>query len=164
MPAPQADQPARRVPNPEYIAGLETIGDYLRTYDRGVRSWDRSFGELVEWLTARNAFANTIFIVISDHGDAFAEHGRWSHSFALYQEMLGVVWIMRSPTLRPARIDTPVSLVDVLPTLARVAELDLGDDADGVAVLPSPPSPRVVWSERLDSATTEAARNCDALR
>ena len=163
VPAPQADQPARRVPNPEYIAGLETIGDYLRTYDRGVRSWDRSFGELVEWLTARNAFANTIFIVISDHGDAFAEHGRWSHGFALYQEMLGVVWIMRSPTLRPARIDTPVSLVDVLPTLARVAELDLGDDADGVAVLPSPPSPRVVWSERLirhDEKPREIAARC----
>ena len=148
VPPPQADQPARRVPNPEYIAGLETIGDYLRTYDRGVRSWDRSFGELVEWLTARNAFANTISIVISDHGEAFAEHGRWSHGFALYQEMLGVVWIMRSPTLRPARIDTPVSLVtSCRPSRASPSSI--------WATMPtewrsSPRRPRLAcWSERL---------------
>jgi arylsulfatase A-like enzyme len=160
---PRANEPARFVPNPEKIEGLETIGDYLDTYDRGARAWDRSFGELVEWLQARGAFADTVFVVLSDHGEAFFEHGRWSHGFTLYDEMLRVVWMIRSPTLRAARVDRPVSLVDVLPTLNRVAELELDEEVDGVAVLPEPPPGHVVWSERLmrhDETPREVAARC----
>ena len=68
---------------------------------------------------------DALVIVTSDHGEEFGEHGGAGHGFSLYEELTHVPLVLHRPTdpsLR-GRSGTPVSLVDLLPTLRDV----LGD-------------------------------------
>lgn len=59
----------------------------------------------------------TILIVTSDHGEAFGERGHFGHSTSLYDELLRVPLMIRAPGARPRRVETPVSVIDLGPTV-----------------------------------------------
>jgi hypothetical protein len=56
-------------------------------------------------------------IVSADHGEAFGEHQTTEHAKTLYEELLHVPLLIRSPRIQPRKIDLPVGLVDLGPTL-----------------------------------------------
>jgi arylsulfatase A-like enzyme len=58
-----------------------------------------------------------VLIVVSDHGEAFYEHGQPTHGTALFDEQVRSLWMMRVPGLPATRVAEPVSLLDVAPTL-----------------------------------------------
>ena len=88
-----------------------------RLYDAEVAQNDRAFGELLDELEARGLAEDVIVIYVSDHGEEFAEHGRWEHGLSLYEEVLRVPFVIRLPGVPPRRIETPAQHVDLLPTL-----------------------------------------------
>jgi len=88
-----------------------------RLYDAEVAQNDRAFGVLLDELEARGLAEDTAVIHVSDHGEEFAEHGRWEHGKSLYEEALRVPFIMRLPGVTPRRIETPAQHIDLLPTL-----------------------------------------------
>jgi arylsulfatase A-like enzyme len=90
----------------------------LDLYDAGVRQTDAELGRLVHFLRTERLLDEALVIVTSDHGEQFLEHGSVLHSRTHYQEVMSVPLIMRGPGI-PAgsRISTPVSLVDVVPTI-----------------------------------------------
>jgi phosphoglycerol transferase MdoB-like AlkP superfamily enzyme len=66
-----------------------------------------------------------IFCVISDHGEAFGQHGRYGHARIPYDEALKVFWFIKSELVRkPVKIDCPVSNIDVVPTLLSLLGFD----------------------------------------
>jgi choline-sulfatase len=84
-----------------------------------------------------NAAASTLFVVASDHGEAFGEHGEISHSLFVYDTTLRVPLVMAGPGINPgARVAKPVSLVDVAPTMMRLLGL-MPFDTDGVDLSPA---------------------------
>lgn len=91
----------------------------LALYDECVRSMDEVLRELMAALDERGLARSTLFVVASDHGDEFGEHGGLGHGRTLYQEMLDVPLLFAHPALElhARRIAEPVSLVDVLPTV-----------------------------------------------
>lgn len=58
-----------------------------------------------------------VVMVVADHGEEFWDHGGFEHGHTLYDELLHVPMLVKAPGLAPGRDDTPVSLVDVLPTM-----------------------------------------------
>jgi arylsulfatase A-like enzyme len=70
---------------------------------------------------------NAVVMLLSDHGEEFLEHGRVGHLGTLYRELLQVLLMVHAPSVgvTARRIETNVSLVDVLPTLAELAGLEL---------------------------------------
>jgi arylsulfatase A-like enzyme len=80
-----------------------------------------------------NVLDDTVFIVTSDHGEEFYEHGSWTHWHALYDEAIHVPLIVRLPSvLQPQRRPEPVMLVDVYPTVGGLLGIDLtGKPLDG---------------------------------
>jgi arylsulfatase A-like enzyme len=62
---------------------------------------------------------DTLVVVVSDHGEEFLEHHNTSHGPHLYRELNNVLTLYRGPGLGIAtqRLNTNVSLVDVLPTV-----------------------------------------------
>ena len=88
-----------------------------RLYDAEVAQNDRAFGELLDELEARGLSGDAAVIYVSDHGEEFAEHGRWEHGLSLYEEVLRVPLVMRLPGVPARRIQTPAQHVDLLPTL-----------------------------------------------
>ena len=94
---------------------------YLDRYDGSIRFLDFHVGRLLDALRAAGRFDDAIIVVTADHGEHFGEHGAMGHGAWLYEEVLHVPLIVRMPGGRDAgaRVDDPVSLVDLLPLVAR---------------------------------------------
>ena len=74
-------------------------------------------GKLLDALRSQNLLDRAVFVYTADHGEEFLDHGGWTHGYTLYEELLHVPFALKAPGLAPARIDTPVSMVDLAPTL-----------------------------------------------
>ena len=87
---------------------------------------DHQVGSLLRGLRERELLEDTVFILSSDHGEAFGEHGTVLHGLSLYEEEIHVPLVIRFPerfgTL-PPEWHGMVELVDVVPTLRDALEL-----------------------------------------
>jgi arylsulfatase A-like enzyme len=110
-------------------------------YDAGIRQMDAEIGRFLDFLRERNLMEETLLVLTSDHGEEFFEHGGVLHGQTQYQEVLRVPLVVRGPEV-PAgrRIATPVSLVDVAPTLLGLTGIEVPQGLSGVDVAP-------LWSE-----------------
>lgn len=94
-----------------------TVQELIAQYDTAIANVDEAVGDLLDWMSARPEWQNTLVIVTSDHGEFFGEHRLVEHSKDLYQEGIDVPLIVRSPGQTQGAVDpTPVSGVD-LPAL-----------------------------------------------
>jgi arylsulfatase A-like enzyme len=64
-----------------------------------------------------------MLVLLSDHGEEFAEHGQIGHGETLFIEVLRVPLIFVSPGLASRVVSQHVSLADVMPTLLGLLEL-----------------------------------------
>jgi arylsulfatase A-like enzyme len=113
------------------------IQHLIDLYDAGVRQLDTELGRLFAYLKEANILERTLLIVVSDHGEGFDEHGEVDHFLTTYQEVLHVPMIFRGPGIpRNRRISTPVTLVDLAPTILRIAHAPIPDAMDGVDLSP----------------------------
>ena len=98
---------------------------YLRgLYQGEVAYTDDQLGTLFRELRANGLFDTSIVVVFSDHGEEFLEHGRFEHD-QIYEETLRVPLLIRLPggVQGGRRIETPVALMDVMPTLLDLLEI-----------------------------------------
>jgi arylsulfatase A-like enzyme len=101
-------------------------------YDANLSQTDAEFQRLIEFMRFEGLLDEALVIVTSDHGEEFLEHGGVLHSRTQYQELLHVPLIVRGPGVPAgARIATPVSLVDVAPTVLAAMGLTVPDLMDG---------------------------------
>lgn len=98
---------------------------------------------------------NTIFVVVSDHGEELGDHGDIGHKAKLYRELTQVVMFLRIPLfgVKPKRVDVNVSLIDVLPTLVELAGGNPLQQVKGVSLVP------VLKTGKETRALTERLRN-----
>ena len=81
---------------------------------------DAMFGRLLDAITDAGFMENTILIFASDHGDMMGERGMWFKK-TLFEPAIRVPLIFCGPGVPRARIATPVSLLDLFPTLVEVS-------------------------------------------
>ncbi|HEX9637028.1 MAG TPA: sulfatase-like hydrolase/transferase [Acidobacteriota bacterium] len=89
-----------------------------RPYMGEVSYSDAQLGRVLEALQASGELDRTLIIATSDHGEGLGEHREPSHGLFVYQSTLQVPLLIRFPDRRLAGrvVETPVSLVDVMPT------------------------------------------------
>ena len=99
---------------------------------------DHSFELLVEKLKQLGVLDNTVIIVLSDHGEEFWDHGWTAHGQSVYQEATHTLLLMWNPRLFPKarRVDEPVQLIDVMPTVLDVLKLKSPATVEGQSLLP----------------------------
>ncbi|MFC1848964.1 sulfatase [candidate division CSSED10-310 bacterium] len=87
-------------------------------YDSGIRYTDTSIGRLFHELKKLKIWDNTLLILLSDHGEHFAEHGLYGHGNSLYSPLVEVPIIMSLSTeIRQRHIfNNTFNLIDVIPT------------------------------------------------
>ena len=114
----------------------EDVRRSRRAYFANISYIDARIGELLAVLDACGMSETTAILFTSDHGDMLGERGLW-FKMSFRDPAARVPLILAAPGLAPARIDTPVSLLDVLPTLADLAGADTaGLPCDGTSLLP----------------------------
>lgn len=101
---------------------------------------DEKIGEVLAALEACGLADDTIILFTSDHGDLLGEHGLF-FKMSFYENACRVPLVVHAPgRYSSGRIHQPVSLLDVLPTLADLARPglsgDLASPVDGRSLVP----------------------------
>ena len=117
---------------------------------------DHYLGLFIERLKKMGIYDDVMFVVTSDHGEEFYEHGSYGHGHSVYQEMIHVPMMFRRPGIVPAgqRIPTTVSTMDIVPTVLTAAGLSVPDVMEGRNRLDHirgdlPPGPAVAFTDFL---------------
>ena len=98
-------------------------------YDDEIAESDVQVGRILDALGPEAS--SSVVVVASDHGEAFGEHGEVSHSLFIYDTTLRVPLVIAGPGVPARTVDSPVSLVDVAPTVLPLLGL-AAFDSDGV--------------------------------
>lgn len=108
-------------------------------YDAEIAYTDSKIGEVVDILKRNNAYDETMIILTSDHGEHFGEHGLWSHTASLYNEVLHVPLIIKYPQVAEyaKEVKDCTQLVDIFPTVMEVAGISQNKyiDTSGTSLL-----------------------------
>jgi len=120
-------------------------------YDAGIRQLDTELGRLFASIDNEGLMENGLVIVTSDHGEEFMEHGRMDHFLTVYQEVLRVPLILRGRDIPSGlKVDAPVSIIDILPTVLSAAGIRPPEEIDGLNLKPLMKEPsRAEFSERF---------------
>lgn len=127
-----------------------------RTYAAMVSQLDADVGRLVARLEETGEADHTLVVVVSDNGP----HDSDGHTTAFFDSTAGlrgqkrdlyeggvrVPLLVAGPGISASEIESPVSLVDLLPTFAEVAHAAAPDGLDGTSLVPllggAAPEPR----------------------
>ncbi len=98
-----------------------------------VAAADAGVGLLVQGLREANVWDSTLFAVVADHGEAFFEHGEFSHGVLCQDTTMRVPFLLRYPDGYRAgeRESAIASVADVAPTLSVALGLGLPGNIDG---------------------------------
>ncbi len=105
-------------------------------YDGEVSYQDAQLASILDGLERRGLADDTLVVVTADHGEAFWDHGSVGHGHNLFEELTHVPLIVRAPGLPPARMDGPVGLVDVVPTVLDALGEPIPDTLSGRSLWP----------------------------
>jgi arylsulfatase A-like enzyme len=122
-------------------------------YDGSIRGMNAEIGRVMERLRELGLDEKTLVIFLSDHGEEFLDHGYPFHGQSVYSELTHVPLAFRWPgVITPGqRVDEPVQLIDVMPTLLSFCGLPAPKEVQGQSLLPlirssHPPSgPNSTW-------------------
>jgi choline-sulfatase len=107
----------------------DMVRDARHAYLGAVSYVDDHLARLVETLRVTGRLENTVVILTSDHGDMQGERGLW-YKMSFYEGSARVPLVVSAPgRFRPSRVSSPVSTMDLLPTLVGIA----GGDDDAAA-------------------------------
>ena len=109
-------------------AGFEDVG--VDDYDGEIAFVDVQVGRLVDWLESRGVRADTLVVLVADHGEGLSDHGEETHGLFVYDTTLRVPLIVSRPDVVVAGhvARAAVGLVDVMPTV--LAHLDVAPPAE----------------------------------
>jgi arylsulfatase A-like enzyme len=117
---------------------------YISRYDAELRATDGLIEESMDLIDATLGLEDTLVVLAGDHGESFWEHGDFGHGRQLFQESVRVPLVLLGGLAgSPERVDTPVSLIDIHPTLLVSAGVKTSSDRD----LRLPPLGSPVFSE-----------------
>jgi len=131
----------------------------LDCYDGEVRYLDEQLRAFFRELSKRNLIEDSLVIVTADHGDAFGEHGYYTHPRRLHDYLLHVPLIVSKPSKENRQtVETPVSILDIVPTILDSIDASF-PELPGASLISQDKPP--VWQTRdfvFSSATGEGEK------
>ena len=116
----------------------EQVRRSRRGYFASISYLDDKVGGIIDVLERTRMLDDTLVLFCSDHGDMLGERGLW-FKMCFYEGAARVPLMLAGPGIKAGAIKTPVSNLDILPTLCEIAGIELGGIApwtDGQSLLP----------------------------
>jgi arylsulfatase A-like enzyme len=115
--------------------------DFLEAqYDAEIRYVDHVLGYFLQFLKDRQMLEKTIVILLSEHGELFAKHGRFGRAGTIrgthYDEVIHVPLIIRHPALPSGQTSELTQIIDVMPTVLDFLKIPIPASAQGKSLLP----------------------------
>ena len=120
----------------EFDITQEDIKRSRRAYFANISYLDDKVGEILD--TLEHTRQEAVILFVSDHGDMLGERGLW-FKMSFYEGSSRVPMMLSAPGLEPRLERTPVSNIDVCPTLCDVAGISMDEVApwtQGQSILP----------------------------
>ncbi|MGB5810305.1 MAG: sulfatase [Polyangiales bacterium] len=144
--------------NPKKYAFTKRDKERIEALHDGEISYhDEHFGKFLTKLRELGLEDDTVFVITSDHGEEFQEHGSWGHGHSVYQELLGVPLVFRWPGVIPAgaRVGPVVSTMDIGPTVLEATGVAIPREFEGRSLMGFmrgdwPMGPYVAFSDFLE--------------
>lgn len=127
---PQHGRDGSLVLTPEEQAYVQML------YEGEIKYVDDSFGEILDTMTETGHDGNAIVCLTADHGEEFWDHGKWGHGHSLYNEVIRVPLLLSALDVPIQRIHTPISHIDLIPTLAALAKTGADPNWQGQNLAP----------------------------
>jgi choline-sulfatase len=126
----------RNAPTPE-LHDAAQAQRRIAMYHANLAQMDDCLGRVLNTLRELDLEKDTVVLYTADHGEMLGEHGLWQ-KFVFYESSVGVPLVVRAlgVTQTGARSKTPVSLVQVLPTLLDLCGLPAASGLDGASFAP----------------------------
>jgi arylsulfatase A-like enzyme len=107
-----------------YQTEEEGLRAWIQAYLASVSAVDACIGVVVDALKSQDLWQNTILIITSDHGYQLGQK-EFLFKGALWEESMRIPLLVRVPGMPVEKnhIDTPVSLIDIYPTLVELCGL-----------------------------------------
>ena len=140
LPASSIDPHSARLRHVITADAIDVTDDHVRAarraYFANISYVDRWLGELRSTLDQHDMAEDTVIVFTSDHGDMLGERGLW-YKMSFFEHSARVPFIVHAPgRFSPGRTATPITLMDVAPTLLDLGGVPLPDRFDGSSVLP----------------------------
>ncbi len=114
----------------------EHLRKVIAAYYGMITCMDDMIGEIINELKEQGLYDNTNIIYTSDHGESLGEHGLFFKQ-CTYEASIGVPLLVSGPDYpKNQKISTPVSLVDMYPTIMDMMGLETEVDRVGQSWLP----------------------------
>ncbi|MGY9046693.1 choline-sulfatase [Puniceibacterium antarcticum] len=102
----------------------EHIRRARRAYFANISYLDDKIGEVLDVLERTRQEAIVVFV--SDHGDMLGERGLW-YKMSFLEGSSRVPMMIAAPQMTPGRVATPVSNIDICPTLCALAGVSMDE-------------------------------------
>jgi choline-sulfatase len=144
-------------PHAPYQAPAE-YGRGRSPYDAEVAFTDAMIARGLDTLRAAGQLDRTIIVVVGDHGEALGDHGEATHGLFTYDATLRVPMLVNAPGIRAGVVRTPVTSVDLVPTVLELLGLAVPSRLDGRSLLTAENDgtrrSRALYFEALDANLT----------
>ena len=149
--------PLRPMRRGDFEIGPDDIEELIALYDGNLLLGDAAVGQVFEAAKRSGRYDHSLTLLVSDHGEAFFEHGRQGHNSTVYEEMLHIPFILRLPGGEiPPKVDLDrlVNLSDVVPTVLGQLGQAPAPGVDGIDLLHTPTDPERVIYHRVPIETS----------
>ncbi|MAG55122.1 MAG: hypothetical protein CMJ83_02405 [Planctomycetes bacterium] len=147
-------------PHSPYVGEPDLGSSNQDRYDGDIRVCDRALGRIFDAVRETGRWDRTVVVLHGDHGEEFGEHGGLFHYRTVYEEQVGVPFLVRVPGVAPRRVTTPSDITDLAPTIADLLDVDFGrGHGDSlVPLLLGRPLPSFAFSEVVIPFVQETTR------
>jgi len=129
----QGPQTPDQVRVPPYMVDTPATREDLARYDNEVHRYDASIGLVVAELKRQGAYENTVIIVIADNGRPFPRDKTWLYDSGI-ETPLVIHWPAKLK--KPAVVDALVSVIDLPPTILKLAGASVPESFQGRSLDP----------------------------
>ncbi|HMQ91866.1 MAG TPA: choline-sulfatase [Amaricoccus sp.] len=147
LPWEEHDPHSRRILDSCERAAFEITPENVRRARRGyfanVSYIDDKIAGILDVLKRTRQAERTVILFTSDHGDMLGERGLW-FKMSFLEGSARVPLMIAGPGIAEGRVEHPASTLDVAPTLAALAGVDLGEVSpwcDGADLMAGPRGP-----------------------
>src|SRR5205807_2704093 len=122
-------------------------------YDGEIAYADSALANFVAYLKKHSWYANSMIVVVGDHGEGLGEHHEETHGIFLYDSTTHVPLIVKLPNEREAgrTVDAQVRTTDIMPTILNLLGIAAPASLDGDSLGPFlngiEANPRTVFGE-----------------
>lgn len=102
----------------------EDVRRARRGYFANISYVDEKIGEIIDVLERTGMRGDTVVLFVSDHGDMLGERGLW-FKMSFFEGSARVPLMISAAGWDAARVAAPVSTLDVTPTIAAMAGIDI---------------------------------------